>query len=325
MKMKEININEIQGFKIGNAQNLEAATGCTVIICDNGALCGVDVRGGSPGTRDTDALNPVNNREKVHAVLLSGGSSFGLDAAGGVMKYLEERKIGRDVAVTIVPNVCAAVLFDLKCGSSQIRPDIDMGYAACENAFLGMKFQSGNFGAGTGATVGKFGGLKYAMKGGIGCYAFQHDSLCVGAIMAVNCVGDIYDNETGKIIAGARTANNDGFVDSENLFLNQYNKNHDLFSGNTIIGCVITNANLAKSQSTKLASLAHNGIARIVRPAHTVFDGDTIFTMCTGKITTTLDAVGILASRAIEYAIMDAVKSAESYDNFPAMKDLGSI
>jgi len=323
--MREINIGEIQGFRIGHAQDFDAATGCTIIICEKGAVCGVDVRGGSPGTRDTDALNPVNNREKVHAVLLSGGSSFGLDAAGGVMDFLEKRKIGRNVAVTVVPNVCAAVLFDLKCGSSHVRPNFEMGYTACVNAFSGMEWLSGNYGAGTGATIGKFGGIKYAMKGGIGSFAFSHHELYVGAVIAVNCVGDIYDYEAGKIIAGARTVDGKGFVDSEQLILNKYSNNNDIFGGNTIIGCIITNARLNKSQATKLASLGHNGISRVVRPAHTVFDGDTVFTMCTGEIASTLDAVGILASRAIEYAIVDAVKSAESYDNFPALKDLESI
>ena len=319
--MAEISVDEIHDFKIGQAQNIEAATGCTVIICDKGAVCGVDVRGGSPGTRDTDALNPVNNREKVHAVLLSGGSSFGLDAAGGAMKYLEEKKIGRDVAVTVVPNVCAAILFDLRCGSSAIRPDVDMGYAACENAFSLTAWKSGNYGAGTGATVGKFGGIKYAMKGGVGSSVLLHDELYVGAIVAVNCAGDIYDNKVGKIIAGTRTANGKGFADSEQLVLDQYNQASDLFSGNTVIGCIITNARLTKSQATKLASMGHNGIARAVRPAHTIFDGDTIFSMCTGDIDATLTSVGILAGRAIENAIIDAVKSAESYDGLPAMRD----
>jgi L-aminopeptidase/D-esterase len=319
--MAEISVDEIHDFKIGQAQNIEAATGCTVIICDKGAVCGVDVRGGSPGTRDTDALNPVNNREKVHAVLLSGGSSFGLDAAGGAMKYLEEKKIGRDVAVTVVPNVCAAILFDLRCGSSDIRPDVDMGYAACENAFSPTAWKSGNYGAGTGATVGKFGGIKYAMKGGVGSSVLSHDELYVGAIVAVNCAGDIYDSKVGKIIAGTRTANGKGFADSEQLVLDQYNQASDLFSGNTVIGCIITNARLTKSQATKLASMGHNGIARAVRPAHTIFDGDTIFSMCTGDIDATLTSVGILAGRAIENAIIDAVKSAESYDGLPAMRD----
>jgi len=320
--MTEIDITKIKGFKIGHAQDFEAATGCTVVICENGAVCGVDVRGGSPGTRDTDALNPINNREKVHAVLLAGGSSFGLDAAGGVMEFLEKRKIGRDVAITIVPNVCAAVLFDLKCGCSHIRPNSEMGYTACINAFSDMKWKSGNHGAGTGATIGKFLGVKFAMKGGIGSIAFRHNGLYVGAIVAVNCVGDIWDYKAGKIVAGVRTVDGNGFADSEKLILNEYNKNNDIFTGNTIIGCIVTNAKLTKAQATKLASIGHNGIARAVRPAHTVFDGDTIFSMCAGEVDATLDAVGILASRAVEHAIIDAVNNAESFGGFPAIKDI---
>lgn len=319
--MNEICVNEITGFKIGQAQDKTAATGCTVVICENGAVCGVDVRGGSPGTRDTDALNPVNNREKVHAVLLSGGSSFGLDAAGGVMQFLEQRKIGRDVSVTVVPNVCAAILFDLGCGSATIRPDAKMGYSACENAFAGNPWQSGNFGAGTGAVLGTALGHDGAMKGGVGSAAFCHGDLICGAIAAVNCVGDVYDN--GVKIAGARIPGSNKFADSERVVLERFTEKTDVFSGNTIIGCVMTNARLTKAQATKLASIAHNGIARAVRPAHTVFDGDTIFSMCTGEVSASLDAVGILAAHAVERAIIDAVKSAESLGVYPAMRDLG--
>lgn len=323
--IQEISINEIPGFKIGQAQNHEFATGCTTIVCEQGAVCGVDVRGGSPGTRDTDALNPVNNREKTHAVLLSGGSAFGLDAAGGVMQFLEERKIGRDVAVTVVPNVCAAVLFDLKCGSSVVRPDKEMGYSACKCAFDGSGWQSGNYGAGTGATVGKIAGIEYAMKGGIGSSAFQYDDLYVGAIIAVNCVGDVFDYQSGKIIAGTRSEGENEFAGSEKLLLEQYKRNTDIFSGNTVIGCIMTNANLTKAQSTKLAALGQNGVARVIRPAHTVFDGDTIFTMCSGKVDTRLDAVGILACRAVENAIIDAIKSAVTYSIFPSATDLKTV
>lgn len=320
--MEEIFINDIKGFKIGQAQNFGAATGCTVVINEKGAVCGVDVRGGSPGTRDTDALHPVNNREKVHAILLSGGSSFGLDAAGGVMKFLEQRKIGRDVEVTVVPNVCAAILFDLKCGSSQIRPDEQMGYTACENAFSGQKWLSGNYGAGKGAIIGNICGIDRAMKGGIGSFAFQHGGLCVGAVVSVNCIGDIYDNRIGKKIAGARSIDGKSFVDGESVILDQYNDKTDIFSGNTIIGCIITNAKLTKAQATKLAALGQNGIARAVRPAHTIFDGDTIFAMSTGEVTATLDATGILASKAVEYAIVDAINNASSFDKYLAAKDL---
>jgi len=325
--MKEIRINDIEGFKIGQSQNDEAATGCTVLICENGAVCGVDVRGASPGTRDTDSLNPVNSRESVNAVLLSGGSTFGLDAAGGVMKFLEERKIGRDVEVTVVPHVSAAVLFDLKCGRHDIRPDEKMGYAACVNAFKGQSWRNGNYGAGAGATIGKICGRERAMKGGIGAFAFKHGDLCVGSVMAVNCVGDVYDSKAGRIIAGARSTDGLGFADSEVVVLDKYNNKVDLFSGsnlsgNTIIGCIITNAKLTKSQATKLSSHGHNGIARAVRPAHTIFDGDTVFSMCTGEIEATLDSVGILATKSVEFAIMEAVKNAVTVGKFISLRDL---
>jgi len=319
--MEKITIGEIHGFRIGQAQNIEAATGCTVIICEKGAVCGVDVRGGSPVTRDTDALNPVNNREKVHAIVLSGGSSFGLDAASGVMKYLEENSIGRDVGVTVIPNVSSAILFDLKCGDYRIRPDASMGYEACVEAYKNTPWKSGNYGAGTGATLGTTLGIERAMKGGIGSCALHHDNLMIGVVIAVNCVGDIYDYEAGQIIAGIRSDNGKGFYSSEKAILERYKIRADLFSGNTVIGTIITNANLSKSQATKLAAVAQNGIARVVRPAHTMYDGDTIFALCTGEIDSTIDAVGILACKAVEAAILDAVKSANSFGNYPSSKD----
>lgn len=319
--IKKIGINEIHGFRIGQAQNLEAATGCTVVICDKGAVAGVDVRGGSPGTRETDALNPVNNRKEVHAIVLAGGSAFGLDAASGVMKYLEENNIGRDVGVTVVPNVSGAILFDLMCGDHRIRPDAAMGYEACVEAFNNASWKSGNYGAGTGAILGTTLGLERAMRGGIGSCALQHDHLMVGAVIAVNCVGDIYDYEAGEIIAGIRSDNGKGFYNSEKAILEKYKTREDLYSGNTVIGTIITNASLSKSQATKLAAVAHNGIARTVRPAHTIYDGDTIFALCTGEVDSTIDAVGILACKAVEAAILDAVKSANSFGIIPSSKD----
>lgn len=319
--MEKISIDIFSNFKIGQAQNFEAATGCTVVICEKGAVCGVDVRGGSPGTRDTDALNPINNREKVHAIVLAGGSTFGLDASGGVMKFLEENKIGRDVGVSVIPNVCGAILFDLKCGDYRVRPDAIMGYNACEDAFKNSTWKSGNYGAGTGATLGTTRGIERAMKGGIGSCAFRYGDLMVGAVIAVNCVGDIYDYEAGKIIAGMRSDTGNGFYGSEKAILERYNVHEDLFSGNTIIGTILTNANINKAQSTKLAAVAQNGIARVVRPAHTVFDGDTIFTMSTGEVSSTLDALGIIACKAVELAILDAVKSADSFDIYPSSSD----
>lgn len=312
--MEQISLTEISDFLIGQAQDENAMTGCTAIIAPNGAVCGVDIRGGSPGTRDIAALNPLCNRKEVHAVLLSGGSSFGLDAAGGLMQLLEEKGIGRDVGVTVVPNVCSAILFDLKCGSHSVRPDAAMGRKAGENAFLNLSFQSGNYGAGTGATIGKSNGLQNAMKGGIGAAAFRHGDLCVGAIFAVNCVGDIV--EDGEIIAGARKNGSLNFADSEKIILDSYACEKDFFSGNTVIGCIMTNAASTKAQATRLASHGHNAIARTVRPAHSIYDGDTVFTLCSGKVQTSPDAVGILAARAAEAAILNAVKSADTYDSY---------
>jgi len=297
--VREINITEITGFKIGQAQN--QATGCTVIISESGAACGYDIRGGSPATRDTDALDPIRNRKVVHAVLLTGGSSFGLAAADGVSRFLEERGIGRDVGTTVVPSVCAAALFDLRPGHP--RPDAEMGRTACAAAFRGEEFRCGLFGAGTGCSVGTSLGIDNCMRGGVGAVAFCIGELKVGAIVALNSVGDIVKD--GHIIAGAR--NNDGsFADSERVLLENYRERMDMFSGkpdNTVLGCVITNAILSKPELCKLASIGQNGVARAVRPAHTTYDGDIVFAMCSGVIRVSPEAVGILAARAVEHAI----------------------
>lgn len=324
--METIRIDEIPGFSYGQAQDDEAGTGCTVILCPRGAVCGVDVRGGSPSTRDTDALDPRCNREVVHAVLLTGGSAFGLDAAGGVMRKLEEEGIGRDVMVTVVPNVCGAVLFDLKCGYADTRPDASMGYSACEAALEGQPFQSGCFGAGTGATLGKLLGIERAMKGGIGAAAFRQGELMVGAVVAVNCVGDIWEH--GQILAGCRGKDGITLADGERALLDRYHRQTDVFSGrpagedNTVIGCIVTNAALNKAQAGKLAAVGHNGLARVIRPAHTTFDGDTLFAMSCGAVAADPDAVGILAAKAVEEAILQGVKSAVSMHGFPAWRDL---
>lgn len=319
--MERINITDIPGIKIGHEQDREAATGCTVVLCEKGAVAGVDVRGGSPGTRETDALDPVNNRKEIHAVLLAGGSAFGLDAAGGVMRYLEERHIGRDVGVTCVPNVCGAILFDLKCGNAMVRPDAEMGYRACMNAGA-VPLAEGSVGAGTGCTVGKILGQAYAMKGGIGACAFRQGGLLAGAIVAVNCVGDIYDRESGRIIAGVLRKGSRLPGDTEDIILSNYTDMTDFFSGNTVIGCVVTNAKLDKARAKKLASISQNGIARAVRPAHSIFDGDTVFTMCTGETEANFDAIGILSAQAVEQAILRAVKCAEPICGYPAYQDL---
>ncbi len=323
--MEQIAVHEIPGFKFGQVEDIEGGTGCTVILCPEGAVTGVDVRGGSPGTRDTDALNPVCNREFVHSVVLTGGSAFGLDAAGGVMKRLEEARIGRDVLVTVVPNVCAAVLFDLKVGQTSVRPDYAMGYAACEEALKGLPFQEGNHGAGTGCLVGKVCGPEYGMKSGIGAFAYRQGDLVVGAVVACNAMGDVMEN--GRILAGARNPENTGFVDAETWMVENRLRQLDVFSGkfvgeNTVIGCVMTNAALNKGQANKLASVAQNGIARAVRPANATFDGDTMFAMCSGQVSADPDVVGILAARAVENAIIRAVRTAESLHGRIALRDL---
>ena len=319
--MEQVSLTDIGGIKVGHAQNFGAATGCTVILCEGGAVAGVDVRGGSPSTRETDALNPANLRTSIHAVLLAGGSAFGLDAAAGVMQYLEERHVGRDVRVTKVPIVCGAVLFDLKCGDYRVRPDQRMGYEACRNAG-GVVLPMGSVGAGTGATVGKIKGPGYAMKGGIGSFCLKTGELMVGAVMAVNCMGDIYDAGSNRIIAGALNEDGKTFAGGEALLIDRYRDETDVFSENTIIGAVVTNAVLTKGEANRLASVAQDGIARAVRPAHTTFDGDTIFAMATGEARANFNAVAALAARSVENAILQGVVRARSLGGFPAFRDL---
>ena len=323
--MEQIAVHEIPGFRFGQVENIEGGTGCTVILCPDGAVTGVDVRGGSPGTRDTDALDPVCNREVVHSVVLTGGSAFGLDAAGGVMRRLEEAGIGRDVSVTVVPNVCSAVLFDLKFGDPKIRPDVAMGYAACEEALKGLPFLEGNHGAGTGCLVGKVCGPDYGVKGGIGACAYRQGDLMVGAVVACNAMGNVMEN--GRVLAGARNPENTGFVDAETWMVENRLEQWDVFSGkfvgqNTVIGCVVTNAALHKGQANKLAAVAQNGVARAVRPANATFDGDTMFAMCSGQVSVDPDVVGILAARAVEQAIIRSVRAAESLHGRVALRDL---
>ncbi len=320
-EMKEIKFTDVDGIKVGNAQDLEGATGCTVVICENGATAGVDVRGGSPGTRETDLLDPQNLVDKIHAVMLSGGSAFGLDAASGAMKYLEEQDIGFDVQVTKVPIVCSAVLFDLVVGDHRVRPNLEMGYEACVNA-NNEECPNGNVGAGTGATVGKFSGVERAMKGGLGSYALQIGDLKVGAIVAVNCLGDVIDPETGEILAGLLDEEGKKLVGTENILAQRYSEKKNLFSGNTTIGVIATNGTFTKSEANKLASMAHNGYGRTMRPAHSIFDGDTIFTMATGKIEADINVVGFLAARTMERAVINAIKSADSSYGFKSYKDL---
>lgn len=320
--MQEINIADIEGIKIGHAQDDIGATGCTVLICEEGAAAGVDVRGGSPGTRETDLLNPVQMIQKINAVVLSGGSAFGLDASAGVMEYLENRNVGHDVGVTKVPIVCQAVIFDLICGDMKSRPDKDMGLAACIDSERYNENVNGNVGAGTGATVGKLKGPQFAMKGGLGTYAVQVGDLKIGAVVAVNCLGDVINPENGEIIAGALNEDLSTFVNTEKMMISMYDVKKDTFNGNTTIGVVVTNADLTKAESNKVSSMAHNAYGRTMRPAHTMFDGDTIFTMATGKVKCDVNVAGLLAVKVMEEAIMRAIKSAESSHEFKSYRDI---
>lgn len=318
--MEVVRITDFPGIKIGNAQDYTAATGCTVVICEAGAAAGVDVRGGAPGTRETDLLDPVNHVEKIHAVLLAGGSAFGLDAAAGVMQYLEENAIGFDVGVTKVPIVAGAVLFDLTCGDYRIRPDKEMGYKACLAAGQ-QDVAEGSVGAGTGATVGKLFGMQHAMKGGQGTYCVQLGSLMVGAIVAVNCLGDVVNPQDGSILAGAYDTASSQFLRSEDSMINQAGSANPFLS-NTTIGIIMTNAVLTKAQAKKVASMAHNGYARTMRPAHTMFDGDTIFTLATGQVPAAINTVGVMAARVMEEAVIRAVKQATALCGFKACRDM---
>lgn len=319
--MQQITFANIDDIRVGHAHDLNAGTGCTVVISEKGATAGIDVRGGAPGTRESDLLNPVNLVEKIHAVLLTGGSAFGLDAASGVMQFLEERNIGFDVQVTRVPIVCGAALFDLTIGDYRVRPDKQMGYEACGNA-TDKACAEGSVGAGAGATVGKILGMGRAMKSGLGCHAIQVGALKIGAIVAVNCLGDVIDPQTGERIAGLLNEDLTGLADTEAVMIQSYDNKKNLFAGNTTIGIIATNAMLTKSQATKLSSMAQNGYARTIRPAHSMFDGDTIFTMATGHVEADLSVLGLLSARVMERAVISAIKHSRPLFGLKCFSDL---
>lgn len=389
-----------RNVKIGNATDLDAATGCTVILCEAGATAGVDVRGGGPATRETDLLKPENMVQQIHAVVLSGGSAYGLDTASGVMRWLEERGFGFDVGVARVPLVCGASLFDLQIGRADVRPNAAMGYAACEDAARldERPVPQGNVGAGTGATVGKLLGPQFSTKSGLGYASVERGELYVGALVAVNAAGHVIA-EDGTTIAGTRCPEDEGFVNAsgcadvsgtagtnETAGANgpagasgcadvcgpagtsacaDASANADVgetaagvrmlsadeafdrmldaadaakaagaelnpFSGNTTIGCVITNATLTKAQATKVSAMVHDAYARAIKPVHTINDGDTIFTVATGALAADpvdagsqaiVDAAAVLGTRAMERAIRNAVMRAEPLCGVPAALD----
>jgi len=316
-------ITDVLGIKVGHYTDRKAATGCTVILCEAGAVAGVDVRGSAPGTRETDLLRPMNLVEKVQAVLLSGGSAFGLNAAGGVMKYLEERGFGHETMVAKVPIVPAAVLFDLDIGNSKIRPGIDEGYKACLAA-TEKKVAEGCVGAGTGATVGKILGIEQATKSGVGTFSCKiGDGIIVAAIVVVNAIGDVIARKTGEILAGPRNEKNNGLLSTVELLTSNtlsYIKNP--LPTNTTLGVVTTNASLNKEQVNKVAQMAQDGLARAINPSHTMYDGDTIFALSLGDKVGDLTTLGTAAAEMVADAVIRAVQQAETLAGIPAIKDI---
>lgn len=319
--MKKISITDIEGFKIGQAENATAGTGCTVIIAENDMAAGLDVRGGGPASRESELLKPVAAAQRINAVLLSGGSAFGLGAANGVMKYLEERGVGYDVGVTKVPLVCQSDLFDLTVGDYRVRPDESMAYEACENARR-SNYRDGGYGAGCGATVGKLRGMDYCMKSGIGSAAVQIGELKLGVIVAVNALGDVYDCDSNEKIAGMLSEDKKSFLDSEEMLYRSIETVENKFTGNTTIGAIITNADFNKTQLCKIASMAHNGYARSIRPVHTSADGDSIYALSNGKVKADEDMVGTLSAKVMAMAITAAIKNTDGAYGFPAYKDI---
>ncbi len=315
-------ITDVPGIEVGHAQDLGAGTGCTVVLCRNGATPGVDVCGGAPATRETDCLRPENVVTEAHAVVLTGGSAYGLDCAGGVMRYLEEQGIGYDVGPTRVPIVPAASLNDLAFGDHRVRPDAAMAYQACLNASQ-SNTEQGNVGAGTGAAIGRLeGNARGMMKGGLGTASFSIGKLIVGAIVAVNCNGDVMDPESGETLAGTLNPERTGVAGAMRLLTTRNEQYKEGFPSNTTIGVIATNAILDKAFATRVAKMAQDGYARTITPIHTLGDGDVVFCLATGQLRADPIRVGAIAADVMARAVVKAVKAAESLHGVPAYGDL---
>ena len=328
--MTEIPISEIRGIRIGQVENTDAGTGCTVLICEDGMRAGVDIRGGGPASRETPLLNPLMAAQIIHAIVLGGGSAFGLGggsafglgAANGVMKYLEERKIGFDVGVTKVPLVVQSDIFDLTVGDPFTRPDAAMGYEAAKAAMEAPNYRDGNYGVGCGATVGKIGGMETCMKTGIGSYAVQIGELQIGALVVVNALGDVFDWKTGKQIAGLLTEDKTAFRSTSEHMKGSLEVVENRFVGNTTLAVVVTNAAFGKAQLCKIAGMAQDGYARSIRPVHTSADGDSIYAVSVGDVAADQDVIGILAAEVVSEAILRAAERAESAYGYPSAAEL---
>ena len=312
--IKEISIKEIEGVSIGHAQNENAKTGVSVIYFKNGAQAGCDISGGGPASRETPLTDPMTADNPLNAVVLSGGSAFGLAASDGVMKYLEEQGIGYNTGYALVPLVCQSCIFDLGYGKSNIRPDAALGYEACKNAFECCDDSIGNVGAGTGASVGKLMGMKQAQKAGLGIHAIQVGELQIAAVVVVNAFGDIFNPETGQKIAGLMDSTRSTFLDLEQMFLHFMSAPKDLFNSNTTIGCVITNAKFDKAKLNKIAAMTRNAYARCINPVGTMADGDSIYACSVGEVVSDVNLVGTLSAKVMQKAILKAVESAKIPD-----------
>ncbi|MBQ6602155.1 MAG: P1 family peptidase [Eubacterium sp.] len=323
--MKEISITEIESVKIGQTENTAAGTGCTVLLAEKGLRAGLDIRGGGPAAREDQLLNPLMAADMIHSVVISGGSAYGLAAASGVMECLEQRGIGYDVGVTKVPLVVQSALFDLTVGDTFVRPDAAMGYEAARLALESPNYKDGNYGAGCGCTVGKLLGMDYCMKTGIGSFAIQIDDLQVGAVAAVNALGDVFDWRKGRQIAGLLTEDRKHLRRTAEVMKSAIEIVKNRFVGNTTIGIIVTNARFSKAQLCKIAGMGHDGYARSIHPVHTTLDGDSIYAVSAGGVRADQDVVGMIGAEVMSEAIMRAVRAAESAYGYPSATELGFV
>ena len=320
--MREIAIQDFREIKIGQVENRDAGTGCTVFICPEGMAAGLDVRGGGPASRESQLLDPRMAAQVIHGIVLAGGSAFGLEAASGVMRFLEEQGVGFDVGVTKVPLVAQSDLFDLMVGDVFARPDVAMGYRAAKQAWEDPNYLDGNYGAGCGATVGKISGMESAIKTGMGSYAVEVNGLKVGAVVALNALGDIYDVDTGAQIAGPLSEDRKSFLNTEEIMTGAQELVENRFVGNTTLGVVFTNGAFNKAQLCKIAGMTHDGYARAISPVHTSYDGDSIYAVSVGEVPADQDVVGVLAAQVMSKAIAKAVYSAESAYGIPSYNEI---
>ena len=318
----EIPITDFAPLRIGQTEDREAGTGCTVLIAEQGMAAGLDVRGGGPASRESQLLNPLMTAQTIHAVVLSGGSAYGLGAANGVMRYLEERGYGYDTGYALVPLVAQSDIYDLSVGDPKVRPDAEMGYLAAKNAFEAPNYRDGNAGAGCGATVGKIAGMDTCMKTGIGSYAMQIGDLKVGAVVVLNALGDVFDWKTGEQIAGLLTEDGQSLRSTADYMKRSIAAVDNKFTGNTTLAVIVTNARFGKAPLCKIAGMGHDGMARSIRPVHTSADGDSVYALSVGDVEADQDLVGTLGAEVLSEAIIRAVESAESAYGHPSAAGL---